>query len=147
MTLPSEDMLRRLGASLREIDPGTLQDDPDEGAVRWFLGETGTELFAWTREGPHPDHVQLVFARVQLEWTDSQGLLTRHFRPGGSTAGGRYDAYLLAASEGLDQEVCEGALTLLRASALPDEVRDPLLQALERAVSPSDPPAPDGGPG
>jgi|GEM_PF-2427072 len=134
MTFPAEDTLRRLGKSLREIDPGALQEDPDEGAVRWFLGETGTELFAWTRAGPHPDHVQLVFARVQLEWTLTQGLVTRRFRSGGSTAGGRYDAYLLTPSERLDLDVCEGALTLLRASAVPEEVRGPLVQALERAV-------------
>lgn len=134
MSLPPPEQLRRLGAGLREIDPGSLQSDPEEGAVRWFLGERGTELFAWTREGPEPDHVQLVFARLQLEWTREGGLVTRHFRAGGSTAGGRYDAYLLTPDEALDREVCAGAHALLSASTVPDSLRAPVLRALERAL-------------
>lgn len=134
MSTPSDDALRKLGASLREIDSSALQADEEEGAVRWFLGETGTELFAWTREGPHPEHVQLVFARTQLEWTQAQGLATRRFRSGGSTAGGRYDAYLLGPTEGLDLELCAQALALLSASPVPEVVRAPVVQALERAI-------------
>jgi hypothetical protein len=122
---------------LREIDPGTLQADPEEGAVRWFLGERGTELFVWTREPPEPFHVQLVFARLQLEWTHEQGLVSRHFRSGGSTAGGRYDAYLLTPDEALDLEVCAGARTLLLAAPVPEPLRAPVLRALERALQDS----------
>lgn len=128
------EQLRRLGEGLREIDPGALQADPEEGAVRWFLGERGTELFAWTRVGPEPEHVQLIFARLQLEWTRAEGLVTRHFRAGGSTAGGRYDAYLLTPDQALDREVCAGAHVLLSASAVPKSVAAPVLRALERAL-------------
>ena len=38
MIAPSPAQLEAWGASLREIDPSLLQEDPESGPVRWFLG-------------------------------------------------------------------------------------------------------------
>lgn len=133
---PSDEQLERLAASLREIDPSTLQEDPDEGKVRWFQGEGGTELFAWVRPGQPPHHVQLVFARVSVEWSQKDGLKTGTFAQGAATSGGRYDPYLLELERAADPEVCRAALHLLSASKLERELVSPLLQALNDVTNP-----------
>src|SRR5215207_2151140 len=95
MSRPSDELLRRLGRSLREIDPTSLQQEQGEDPVRWFLGDGGTELFAWGAPGAPPRHLQLVFCRVSLEWTREEGLRTGSFDAGAAVSGGRYDPYLL----------------------------------------------------
>ncbi|MBX5483591.1 MAG: hypothetical protein IRZ16_17350 [Myxococcaceae bacterium] len=132
MSRPSSEQLRRLGRSLREIDPKMLDAHDDEGPVRWFLGENGTELVAWIDEAGAPHHIQLVFSRVSVEWT-GRALATGTFDLHGSTAGGRYDPYLLRMAGGLDPEVCEAALELLRAADIDPVVKEPLLGALANA--------------
>jgi hypothetical protein len=131
---PPDEELRRLGASLREIDPSTLAPDPEGGAVRWFLGEEGTEVYVWTREGSAPHHVQLVFARVSVEWGDKRGLITGTFNASPTTAGGRYDSYILKEGVQVDSDVCEAALVLLGASKVDAAALAPLLDALRHAT-------------
>ena len=115
MSRPSEELLAKLGASVREINPSTLQQDPEDGDVRWFLGDNGTELFVWTHPGKPPHHIQLVFARVSVEWSEQRGLVTGTFTAGSSTSGGRYDAYLMHVGNVADPEVCLAAVSLLAA--------------------------------
>ena len=134
MSRPTDEQLLRLGRSLREIDPSSLQQEPGEDPVRWFMGEAGTELFAWGPPGLPPRHLQLVFSRVSLEWTRAGGLRTGSFDPNASTAGGRYDPYLLTLGPSVDAQVCRAALTLLGASGVGHEVLAPLLGALGAAL-------------
>jgi hypothetical protein len=133
---PSDEQLKNMGGTLREIDPSTLQSDPDEGAVRWFLGDNGTEIFAWTHDGAAPHHIQLVFARVSVEWNQQSGLMTGTFNASSSTSGGRYDPYLLTLESHVDPEVCRAALRLISASRIDSQVLRPLAQALEQVVNP-----------
>lgn len=136
MIAPNQDLLQRLGRSLREIDPSMLHPDPEEGPVRWFQGEGGTEITAWTDADGKPHHVQLVFTRVSVEWSVARGLLTGAFDKKGSTAGGRYDPYLLQVGAGVDPDVCRAALILIEASDISADVREPLRTALIRALDP-----------
>lgn len=142
---PSDDQLRKLGASLREIDPSTLQSDPEEGTVRWFLGDSGTEIFVWLHQLQPPHHIQLVFARVSVEWSAKGGLLTGTFKESASMLGGRYDPYLLTLGRVVDPEVCRAAVLLLSAASLPEPVLDPLRTALDEVVQRS-PPGPAADP-
>jgi len=132
---PSDEQLKRLGATLREIDPATLQSDPDEGKVRWFLGDNGTEIFVWARPSEPPHHIQLVFARVSVEWSRKVGLLTGTFNSTGATMGGRYDPYLLQLGITADPEVCRSALLLLKETTIDPHAIGPLLDALENALA------------
>ncbi len=134
MTAPSNEHLEKLGASMREIDPGALQPDADGSEVRWFLGEDGTELFTWTRAGKPPHHVQLVFSRVSVEWNEQKGLVTGSFPDSTAIAGGRYDLYVLKMGTSIDAEVCRAALTLLRASPVDKGPCAPLIAALEASA-------------
>jgi hypothetical protein len=131
---PPDELLRRLGRSLREIDPASLQQEQGEDPVRWFLGDSGTELFAWGARGVPPRHLQLVFSRVSLEWTREEGLRTGSFDAGAAVSGGRYDPYLLRLGPAVDPQVCRAALTLLGTSQVDPAVLAPLLQALEAAL-------------
>lgn len=133
MSRPSQEELRRLGQSLREIDPKMLHADPTEGPVRWFLGEQGTEITAWVNAEGAPHHMQLVFWRVSVEWTPTS-LSTGTFASKGTTAGGRYDPYLLSVSGGVDPEVCVAAQEVLGASDIDAKIRDPLLASLAKAA-------------
>lgn len=135
MNRPTDEQLRALGKTLREIDPSALQPDEEGGRVRWFLGDAATELFAWTVGDAPPHHVQLNFARVSIEWSADDGLRTGTFQNTPATAGGRYDAYLLRVSNQIDPEVCHAALTLLEVSPLPAEVRAPIEQAIANALA------------
>jgi hypothetical protein len=138
MKRPSDDQLQRLGKSLREIDPSNLQQEPDAGRVRWFLGEGGTELFAWMHEdAASPHHVQLVFAEVSVEWVQGRGLVTGRFHANAAIAGGRYDPYLMAEGVSVDPDVCRAAITLLRASPIEHRLLQPLNRAMELALSQS----------
>lgn len=139
MNRPTDEQLQRLGASLREINPATLQQDPEEGKVRWFLGDGGTELFVWSHDDKPPHHLQLVFARVSVEWSDLRGLVTGTFASGASTSGGRYDAYLMHVGTFADPEVCQAALTLLKASPLDEQVRSALERPLTEALAKAPP--------
>src|SRR5262249_19045238 len=103
----------------------------------WFLGEDGTELFAWNAPGKPPHHVQLVFARVSVEWDGQKGLATGSFPTTSAIAGGRYDAYVLTLANTIDVEVCRAALRLLQASAIERAVCGPLVAALEAATDAS----------
>lgn len=141
MRRPSDDNLRRWGRSLREIDPGSMQAD-EEGPVRWYLGDGGTELFAWGPREEAPHHVQLVFARVSVEWVRDRGLTTGSFSGTAATAGGRYDAYLLSVARAVDPEVCAAALLLLEATSVPSAVVDALTAALRQALASLDTPTP-----
>jgi hypothetical protein len=131
---PTPEQLQQWGASMREIDPSSLNKDEDGASVRWFLGDNGTELFAWCHGANPPHHLQLVFARVSVEWEDKRGLMTGAFKGGSSTAGGRYDPYLLSTGAQANTEVSQSALTLLKASKVPAELIAPLVGALEKAV-------------
>jgi hypothetical protein len=133
MIRPSDDQLKQLGGSLREIDPSALAPDPEGGQVRWFLGAEGTEVYIWAKSGHSPHHVQLVFSRVSVEWNDHKGLVTGTFRDAPTTAGGRYDTYILTVGQAVDPEVCSAALVLLEASSVERATIDPLISAL-RAV-------------
>ena len=140
---PSDDALARLGRSLREIDPSTLQDDPELGPVRWWMGEGGTELFAWGPRGEPPRHLQLVFAKVSLDWSHEDGLKTGAFQASGpATAGGRYDPYYMHLGPHADPDVCRAAAVLLQASAVDASVLSPLLGLL--GASAAAPGAPSG---
>lgn len=135
MSRPSDDLLRKWGASLREIDPSMLAEN-DEGPIRWFLGDNGTELFVWALPGQPPHHLQLVFARVSVEWEAKRGLATGSFSSQASTMGGRYDPYLLNVAHVIDPEVCRAALTLLNEAKIDPAVLTTLVRALEVAASP-----------
>lgn len=130
----SDHHLGRLAASLREIDPSTLQSDPEEGEVRWFSGDEGCELFIWKRPGEPPRHYQLVFSRVSVEWASEGGLHTGAFEGRGATLGGRYDPYLFATQPTLDLETCEAARRLLAATSLEPALLAPLMAALDEAL-------------
>ncbi|MBI3183185.1 MAG: hypothetical protein HYZ28_13695 [Myxococcales bacterium] len=132
MTRPTDQQLRELGASMREIDPRTLTQE-DGAHVRWFLGDNATELFAWGEQG-QLKHAQLVFARVSVEWSEEAGLVTGSFQSGAATAGGRYDPYLLSVGSRTDPEVCRAARVLLEASSLDPMVTGPLLRAIAEVV-------------
>ncbi|MBF5040907.1 hypothetical protein FGE12_00785 [Aggregicoccus sp. 17bor-14] len=134
MSRPSPELLLRLGRSLREIDPSSLQQEQGEDPVRWFLGDSGTELFAWGVPGAPPRHLQLVFFRVSLEWTREQGLRTGSFDAQSSTSGGRYDPYLMTLGPAVDPQVCRAALALLEASRVDPAVLAPLRKALAAAL-------------
>ena len=137
MSAPTDDQLCALGASLREIDPTTLLPDDEGSKVHWFLGDNGTELFVWVRGGASAHHVQLVFARVSAEWDQKAGLVTGTFQAGSSTAGGRYDPYLLTVGQNVDAEVCRAALRLLRSAKIDLGVAGPMITALELALEPA----------
>ena len=134
MSQPSADQLKTWGTSLREIDPSSLMQD-DGLKVRWFLGDNATELYCWVRPDGRPDHVQLVFARVSVEWSEQKGLTTGTFQAGGSMAGGRYDPYLLSVGKEVDREVCQAALTLLGSSSIDQALCKPMVDALNAAVA------------
>ncbi len=132
---PTPEQLELWGASLREIDPGSLVPDEDGATVHWYLGDNGTEVFAWTHAGQAPHHVQLVFARVSVEWSVDLGLITGTFQSGSSTSGGRYDPYMLSVGQQVDAEVCRYALMLLQKATIDADSIVPLITALERAVA------------
>ena len=139
MTRPTPEILKQLGVSLREIDPSHLMQEDESGLkVRWYLGDNATELYAWTVPATgEPDHVQLVFAGVSVEWSLARGLATGAFKTGSSTMGGRYDPYLLASAGGVDRDVCEAALLVLRSSAIDARLTAALVKALGAAVAPT----------
>lgn len=132
---PSDEQLRRLGSTLREIDPAALQSDAEDGKVRWFLGDGGTEIFVWAHPGQPAHHIQLVFARVSVEWSRKSGLRTGNFSAVAATAGGRYDPYLLQLGISADPEVCRAALVLLGETKLDTQVVGPMVDALQEALS------------
>ena len=127
---PSDEQLAAWGASMREIDPGSLIPDEDGAAVRWYLGDNGTELFAWTFGDAAPHHVQLVFARVSVEWSARAGLVTGTFKSGGTSSGGRYDPYLLSIGQHADADVCASARRLLAAAKIDSKLVGPLPAAI-----------------
>jgi hypothetical protein len=134
MNKPTPENLKAWGASLREIDPSSLVQE--EGLkVRWYLGESSTELYCWVHPDGRPDHLQLVFARVSVEWGEKKGLTTGTFQAGGSMAGGRYDPYLLSVGKEVDREMCEAALTLLKASTIDAGLVKPMVDGLERVLA------------
>jgi hypothetical protein len=121
--------LQALGSSLREIDPSALQSDPDEGDLRWFQGEQGTELFIWARlQGV--DHVQLVLQDQTVDWNERTGVSTGHLSLGAAPLGGRYDRYVVQPARGQDLTLCRAALTLLQASPLAAEAAERFVRAL-----------------
>ncbi len=130
MSKPTPETLKAWGASLREIDPSSLVQDETGLKVRWYLGDSSTELYCWVHPDGRPDHLQLVFARVSVEWSEKKGLLTGTFQAGGSMAGGRYDPYLLSVGKEVDREVCEAALTMLKASSIDASLVKPMVDAL-----------------
>ncbi len=129
---PSDERLAQWGVSMREIDPSSLVPDEDGAKVRWFLGDNGTELFVWSHEEAEPHHLQLVFARVSVEWSTQRGLLTGTFAASGTSSGGRYDPYLLSVGQQVDAEVCASALKLLEFCTLDPKVIANLVDALRR---------------
>lgn len=132
---PSDEQLQKLGSTLREIDPATLQADPDEGKVRWFLGDSATEIFVWAHPGEPPHHTQLVFSRVSVEWSRKAGLITGTFDAGSSTLGGRYDPYLLTLGMSANPVVCRAALLLLKEARIDAAAIAPLIESLESALA------------
>ncbi len=97
--------------------------------MRWYLGDNATELYAWIAPDGKPDHMQLVFSRVSVEWSH-KGLTTGTFHAGSSTIGGRYDPYLLAIGKEIDADVCDAAAMLLQSSAIDLPLIQPMLDAL-----------------
>ena len=131
---PTAEQIEQWGLSLRQIDPQSLLPDEEGATVCWYLGDNGTELFVWTHPGKPPHHVQLVFARVSVEWSVEHGLSTGTFKSGSSTSGGRYDPYLLSVGQQVDEEVCEFALQLLRKTSVDPAGTALLITALEQAA-------------
>ena len=131
---PTPEQLEQWGASLREIDPGSLVPDEDGAQVHWYLGDNGTEVFIWAHPGQAAHHVQLVFSRVSVEWSVELGLRTGTFQSGSSTSGGRYDPYLLSVGKQVDAEVCHFALMLLKKTTIDPAGIAPLVSALEQAA-------------
>ena len=80
-----------------------------------------------------PHHLQLVFARVSVEWSTQRGLITGTFKTGSTSSGGRYDPYLLSVGQQIDPEVCASARKLLERSVVDAKVTAPLVQALAHA--------------
>lgn len=137
MSKPTPEQLKAWGASMREIDPSSLMHD-DGLEVRWFLGDNATELYCWMRADGQPDHMQLVFSRVSIEWSDQKGLTTGTFQAAGSMAGGRYDPYLLSVGKEVDLEVCEAAIVLLQSSTAVDAaIAKPMIDALSAVLKPA----------
>jgi hypothetical protein len=135
MNLPPVETLAQLGKTMREIDPSALQHDDEEGPVRWFLGDSGTELFAWGGSDSAPaKHLQLIVARMQVEWTERTGLTAAPFRQAGTSMGGRYDTYLLGRDRALDRQLIEGARALLDSANIPAPLVAPMRSALEQAL-------------
>ena len=132
---PSDEQLAQWGLSLREIDPASLVPDEDGARVRWYLGDNGTELFAWSHGEDAPHHLQLVFARVSVEWSSQRGLVTGAFRTGATSSGGRYDPYMLSVGQQIDPEVCDSARKLLERCAIEAGVTAPLVKALTTALA------------
>ena len=56
MSQPTPDMLKAWGASLREIDPTSLVQEESGLKVRWYLGDSSTELYCWVHPDGRPDH-------------------------------------------------------------------------------------------
>ncbi|MBK7858892.1 MAG: hypothetical protein IPJ65_09795 [Archangiaceae bacterium] len=134
MSKPTPEQLKAWGASLREIDPTSLVQE--EGLkVQWYLGDSATELYCWVHDDGRPDHLQLVFSRVSVEWSEKKGLTTGTFQTGGSMAGGRYDPYLLSVGKEVDLEVCEAALVLLTASSIAQPLYAPMVEAVRKALA------------
>jgi hypothetical protein len=133
---PTDDQLAQWGVSMREIDPSSLIPDEDGARVQWYLGDNGTELFAWSHGEAAPHHLQLVFARVSVEWSQQRGLITGTFKAGSTSSGGRYDPYLLSVGQQIDPEVCESAWKLLETTRIDDTVIAPLVAALVQARKP-----------
>jgi hypothetical protein len=134
MSKPTGDQLKTWGASLREIDPSSLAQDEEGLKVRWYLGDNATELYAWARDDGTPHHMQLVFSKVSVEWSEKAGLTTGTFQSGSSTAGGRYDPYLLSVGKEVDLDVCEAAVTLLQSSSIDRGLVGPMLEALQKLL-------------
>jgi hypothetical protein len=139
MNKPTSELLKAWGASLREIDPSSLVQDESGLKVRWYLGDSGTELYCWVHPDGRPDHLQLVFSRVSVEWSEKKGLTTGTFQSGGSMAGGRYDPYLLSVGKEVDLDVCEAATTLLSASPIDASLSKPMVEALSKLLKPAAP--------
>ncbi len=133
---PTAEQIERLAASLREIDPGALQEDPAEGKVRWFQGEGGTEIFVWAHPDQPPHHIQLVFADVSVEWSQKGGLLTGSFAETATTMGGRHDPYVMRLERVADMEVCRAALQLLSTCRVEPRLLQPLVDALKTFIDP-----------
>ena len=109
--------------------------------MRWFQGEGGTELVLWFDGDAHerpPRHAQLVFARTQVEWDEGGRVTAGHFGGESSTAGGRYDAYVLRESQALDRQVAQAALVLLSAAEVDPDVTRRLCAALRQALGHAD---------
>lgn len=136
MSKPTPETLKTWGASLREIDPSSLMQDEEGLKVRWYLGDSATELYCWVHPDGRPDHMQLVFSRVSVEWSVKRGLTTGTFQAGGSMAGGRYDPYLLSVGKEVDLEVCEAAMTLLSSSHVDAALSRPMVDALAVVLKP-----------
>jgi hypothetical protein len=130
MSKPTPENLKTWGVSLREIDPTSLVQEESGLKVRWYLGDNGTELYCWVHPDGRTDHLQLVFSRVSVEWSEKRGLTTGTFQAGASMAGGRYDPYLLSVGKEVDREVCEAAVTMLEASSVDRGLVKPMLDAL-----------------
>ena len=130
---PADEQLALWGGSMREIDPSSLIPDEDGARVRWYLGDNGTELFAWSHGQAAPHHLQLVFARVSVEWSTQRGLITGTFKTGSTSSGGRYDPYLLSVGQEVDPEVCDSARKLLESCSIDGKVTAPLVSALAQA--------------
>lgn len=130
MSKPTPEQLKAWGASMREIDPSSLMQDDDGLKVRWYLGDAATELYCWIHPDGRPDHMQLVFSRVSVEWSEKKGLTTGTFQAGASMAGGRYDPYLLSVGKEVDRDVCEAALALLTSSNIDKALSKPMVEAL-----------------
>lgn len=132
--LPSPARFQAWGQGLREIDPSTLAADPEDGPVRWFLGEGGCEVFVWLDADGASNHAQLVLGPVTLDWSRQRGLSTSSFVDGGSILGGRHDGYLLRDGTRDDGGVVVAAYSLLLGAQVGRDVFEPILASLRDAL-------------
>ena len=132
--LPSPARFAAWGGSLREIDPSTLAADPEDGPVRWFLGDGGCEIFVWLDPDGAAHHAQLILGSVTLDWSSLRGLSTASFVDGGSILGGRHDGYLLKDGTRDDGGVLSAARALLEGASVGGGLFAPILGSLRSVL-------------
>jgi hypothetical protein len=124
---------RCLGRSLREIDPGSLQESGPKG-FRWFQGVNETNLFCWWDDAAGKFvQQQLVFLDRVVEWKEGAGVRTGRIRDDKPAASGLdwAKAELIDFEPDPDAALIDQAKTLLKSSRLPKDVRDLFVEKLE----------------
>lgn len=119
---------RFLGRSLREIDPGKLQREPNDSRVmRWFQGLNETNLFSWQDAGGAIVQQQLVFLERVIEWRGGDRPKTGRIRGEGPGLAGWVKAELLEFDAAPDQGAISQARILIDNSGIDPKVKETFL--------------------